>query len=124
MPATVLVIEDDEAVRTFFSRALELSGFVSVEAATAEHALRLLAEGRSPDAVLLDLAMPGIGGLGFLAEMLGDARYRRIPVAIVTGHIFIEEEIRAAADDLGIAIYHKPLTLEELLRITGDLVRR
>lgn len=121
---TVLIVEDEAAVRDFFSRALQLSGFTVAEASTGEAALRMIRGGLKPDAVLLDLAMPGMGGFGFLVELQSDPRHRAIPVAIVTGHIVIPDEVRATATGLGVGIYHKPVTLEELLQLTNELIER
>jgi DNA-binding response OmpR family regulator len=121
---TILVIDDEAGVRDFFTRALELSGFGAVGTPTAEGALRLLADGLVPDAMILDLLMPGMGGLGFMRELELDRRYRTIPIAIVTGHIAISEEVRDTATGLGIGIHHKPVTLEELLDLTRGLLQR
>ena len=119
---TILVIDDEAGVRDFFTRALELSGFAAVGAPTAEAALRLLDDGLAPAAAILDLLMPGMGGLGFLHELERHPRYRTMPVAIVTGHIAISDEVRIAATGLGIGIHHKPVTLEELLDLTKALL--
>ena len=121
---TILVIDDEAGVRDFFTRALELSGFAAVGTSTAEGALRLLADGLTPDAMILDLLMPGMGGLGFMRALEQNGRYRAIPIAIVTGHIAISDEVKHAASGLGIGIYHKPVTLEELLELTRGLLQR
>ena len=121
---TVLIVEDEAPVRDFFSRALQLSGFTVAEASTAETALGMIRADLKPDGVLLDLTMPGIGGFGFLTALQADSRHRGIPVAIVTGHILIPDEVRAAARDLGVGIYHKPVTLEELVQLTNELIER
>jgi CheY-like chemotaxis protein len=80
----VLVIDDEPEVRHRFSRVLEAGGFRSVEAASAEDAWSLLQHGLIPAGVLLDLRMPGMGGLGFLCQLRVDARFGAVPVTIVT----------------------------------------
>ena len=74
---TILIIEDEEGVRSFFTKALELGGYTPVAATCAEDALRMMNQGLRPDAVLLDLAMPGMGGLGFLLRLGADPVRRR-----------------------------------------------
>jgi CheY-like chemotaxis protein len=61
----VLVIDDEEGVRLTFSRALRLDGHRVQVAASAEEALGEV-ELERPDAILLDLRMPLINGIGFL----------------------------------------------------------
>lgn len=121
-PRTVLIIEDEEGVRSFFSKALEFGGYAPVTAVNAEEALRLMSDGLNPDAVLLDLAMPGMGGLGFLLRLGADPVRRRIPVAIVTGHIAIPQPVQAAADALGVPVHHKPVDMDGLLELTAQVI--
>lgn len=118
----ILIIEDEEGVRSFFSKALELGGYAPVAATNAEHALQLMSQGLTPDAVLLDLAMPGMGGLGFLLRLGADPVRRHIPVAIVTGHLAIPQPVQAAADALGVPVHYKPVDMEGLLSLTGRLL--
>lgn len=121
-PQTILIIEDEEGVRSFFTKALELGGYAPVSAPTAEDALRMMNQGLTPDAVLLDLAMPGMGGLGFLLQLGADPIRRRIPVAIVTGHIAIPQPVQAAAAALGVPVHFKPVDMDGLLSLTGRLL--
>ena len=71
----VLVIDDEREVRELFVEVLNADGMQSVQAPTAEHAWALLENGLVPSAVLLDLQMPGMGGLGFLLQLRADPRY-------------------------------------------------
>lgn len=123
-PHTILIIEDEEGVRSFFIKALELGGYAPVAAPSAEDALRMMNQGLRPDAVLLDLAMPGMGGLGFLLQLGADPVRRRIPVAIVTGHIAIPQPVQAAADALGVPVHFKPVDMDGLLQLTDRLLTR
>ena len=81
----VLVIDDEPAIRDLFARVLAYGGLFPVVADTAETALLLIQRGLVPHAILLDLKMPGMGGLGFLLELRSDPRFAAVPVAIVTG---------------------------------------
>jgi CheY-like chemotaxis protein len=115
----VLVVDDEPEVRHLFSRVLESGGFTSVEAASAEEAWSLLQRGLIPAGVLLDLRMPGMGGLGFLFQLRVDARFGALPVTVVTGDCFIDRTTEVAVTALGAAVSFKPLRTEEIL----DLAR-
>lgn len=69
----VLVIDDNPAIRDMVSWALELDGYEPAEAAEGREALAWMdnaaREGRYPDVVLLDLAMPGMDGFDFLQQL-------------------------------------------------------
>ena len=60
-PAIVLVVDDESAIVAAFTETLQLEGYEAVPAHSAEDGLRLLDDGLMPDAVLLDLRMPGNG---------------------------------------------------------------
>jgi two-component system, OmpR family, response regulator len=120
----VLVIDDEPLICDLFARALATSGFFPVTALTAEAALRLIEGGLHPDAILLDLVMPGMGGLGFLLQIRGNPSRNGIPVAIVTGHSVIPTALERAATALGAEIHLKPLEIDAILALTARLVER
>jgi DNA-binding response OmpR family regulator len=116
----VLIIEDEDPIRAFFAKALNMAGYAAHEASTAEAALALIRDGLVPDAVLLDLSMPGIGGLGFLLQVRLNPRLS-MPIAIVTGHFVVDDAVRIAANELGVSIHHKPIDMEQLLMLVEGL---
>jgi len=81
-----LVVDDDpEIVRLLAQMVRSLSSRHEAWTATsAAEALEVLAEVR-PDAILLDLLMPGTDGYALLATLRADARFAEIPVIVVTG---------------------------------------
>ena len=81
---TVLVVEDDLALRRMYRTALTLAGFNVVEADDGLAALHYL-EFRAPDVVVLDLMLPTMSGLVVQQEIAAHAHTRRIPIVIVTG---------------------------------------
>ena len=91
-PATqsVLVVDDDEGVALTFSRMLRLHGY-RVQTATNPETGLALATAQRPDAIILDLRMPIVGGLEFLRRLRSDTADRRTSVTIVTGDYFIED---------------------------------
>ncbi len=110
--ASVLVIEDDPAVRQILIRSLEKEGFSPVSASTGEEGLRLAKE-LQPNAITLDVRLPGQDGWTVLAALKEDPDLRHIPVVMCT---IVDE--RAKARELGAAEYLvKPIDREKLLSI-------
>ena len=112
---SVLVVDDDEAVRTFMAETLRDRGFAVREAGSGSEALRLFDEHR-PDLVVLDYIMPGMSGADVAREMLG-ARPGQ-PILFVSGYSETEA-IRAAAPDANLLA--KPFRAETLLDALGAL---
>lgn len=82
-PLRVLVVDDDELVQKSTHRVLRAFGHDAEVAASGEEALRLLDAGLRVDAVILDLNMPGIGGVETLARIR--ERWPDLPVLLATG---------------------------------------
>ncbi len=82
---TVLVIEDDPWTRTITTALLAGEGFAVVEAKNGEEGLNK-ARQHSPDAVLLDLALPTKSGLEVLRELKSDVSTLGIPVIVVSAY--------------------------------------
>src|SRR3981081_4867883 len=90
--AKILIVDDDEGVTQTFARMLRLEGYQVRAAVSAEPGLRD-AEHSHPDAIILDLRMPLVDGLGFLRRLRAHDHQRKTPVAIVTGDYFLDEAI-------------------------------
>jgi DNA-binding response OmpR family regulator len=119
-PERVLIVDDEPNVRFVFKTALESAGFSAAEAADGFAAIDRLE--RSPaDVVLLDLQMPGIGGMEVLRR-LRDAG-SDVPVVIVTAHGSIPDAV--AAMRLGaIDFLTKPLTPDALRQVVAQVAER
>jgi CheY-like chemotaxis protein len=120
--ATILVIDDEPSIRNFFALALESGGFAAVQAPSSEAALRLLERGLRPDAVLLDVNMPGMGGLGFLLQLRSTPRLSRLPVAIITAQPKLPPSVQTVADFMRVPVHQKPLDMEAVLELADGLV--
>ena len=81
---TVLVVDDDQAVRRMYRTALSFAGFDVIEADDAISALRSLDQ-YTIDIVVLDLVLPTLSGLAVQQEIAAHAHTASIPVVIVTG---------------------------------------
>ena len=116
----ILVVDDEPAVRAALERALALERYDVELAADGHEALEHLAAA-APDAVVLDVAMPGIDGLEVCRRLraAGD----RTPVLMLTARDAIDDRVAgldAGADDYLV----KPFALRELLARLRALLRR
>lgn len=90
----VLVVDDDEATRELFRRALERDGRAVLEAADGAAALEIM-ETQRPSLILLDLMMPVMDGFEFVENFRRHADWSDIPILVVTArHATAEERIR------------------------------
>ena len=119
---TVLVVDDDEGVTQSFARMLRFEGYQVGTAVSAEEGL-IEAEQRHPDAIILDLRMPLIDGLGFLRRLRAHDDQRDTPVAIVTGDYFLDDSVLTELRELGARLQFKPLWLEDLVGLARTLLK-
>ena len=118
----ILVVDDDEGVTTTFARMLRLEGFDVRTALNGELGLLEASKSR-PDAIILDLRMPLVDGLRFLRRLRADNEQRAVPVAIVTGDYFLDDDIAAELRQLGAEVKFKPLWLDDLVGLARDLLK-
>jgi two-component system response regulator PrrA len=118
---TILIVDDDEGVTHTFARMLSLEGFRVFTAINGEMGLRE-ADATLPDAIIIDLRMPLLDGLGFLRNLRSRSRHRHIPVAIVTGDYFLDDSTSSELTELGAKLKFKPLWLEDLVGLARTLI--
>jgi DNA-binding response OmpR family regulator len=118
----ILIVDDDEGVTQTFARMLRLEGYTVRTAVSAEKGL-IEAEHHLPDAIILDLRMPLVDGLGFLRRLRARDEHRSTPVAIVTGDYFLDDSVSAELRELGAELRFKPLWLEDLVGLARNLLK-
>ncbi|WEH15288.1 response regulator [Streptomyces sp. VNUA24] len=117
----VLVVDDNKVIRQLIRVNLELEGFEVVTAADGAECLDVVHQVR-PDLITLDVAMPRLDGLRTAARLRGDARTRRLPLAIVSACSQYEVE---AGLDVGVdAFLAKPFEPAELVALVRQLMEQ
>ena len=112
----VLVVDNEEVDRDLLANLLEPLGFEIVKAASG-HACLALLPAAAPDAILMDLAMPGIDGWATV-RAIRERRLSDAPIAIVSGNAFdkgLDNDVGIATDDFIL----KPVRVAELLDWLG-----
>src|SRR5215207_5942226 len=120
MSARILVVDDDEAIRTSLRRGLALEGFRVVQAADGTEALRQARE-ELPDLVVLDLMLPELDGLE-VCRRLREAD-DSLPIIMLTARDAVSDRVlglEIGADDYLV----KPFAFEELLARVKVCLRR
>lgn len=118
---TILVIEDDEAVRLLVMQVLEELGYEGVETADGREAVPILNSGRRFDLVITDVGLPGLNGRQ-LAEIARETR-PDLPILFMTG--YAEQAIdQARFLDAGMEIITKPFAVDALGERIARILRR
>lgn len=119
---TILLVEDELAIREMVAMALEREGFEVIEAGDAREAESKLAD-RLPDLVLLDWMLPGSSGIEIARKLRRDDYSRELPIIMLTARSDEDDRIRgleAGADDYVV----KPFSPRELIARIKAVLRR
>jgi len=119
---TILVVDDEHAIRTMLSVALEAAGYNVLQAENAKQAHGTIID-RRPDLVLLDWMMPGTTGLELLRRLRRDELTAKLPIIMLTAKAAEDSKISgldAGADDY----IPKPFSPRELISRVKALLRR
>src|SRR5689334_10658819 len=111
---TILVVEDDKALRAIWQRALIMQGFSVYVAGNGREALALL-ENFVPALVVTDLTMPVLGGDKLIEAMRRNPRLAHIPVLTITGDVW-------AAPPAGYQVLEKPFPVKTLIETVRSLL--
>lgn len=115
---TILVVEDDAAIRDALTQILEDEGYRVDGAANGREALAYLQSQPAPCLILLDLMMPVMNGWQFRSEQRADPALAAIPVVVLSADGGVQQKAEAI-DAIG--YFKKPLALAPLLDLIEQL---
>ncbi len=116
----VLVVDDEQAVCWALSRALEQEGYGVDTAASAEEAFEK-AEQNTPDAIVLDVRLPGLDGLSALSQLRELSN--EAPVIVVTAHGNLNTAVKAVENG-AFDYLAKPFDLDQCLEVVHRALQR
>jgi DNA-binding response OmpR family regulator len=116
----ILVVDDEPMVRETLGQVLTEEGYIVDVAVDGEDALDRVHAAR-PDAILLDLMMPGMNGRQFLQALRNDAAYEQVPVLIMTAVHGLEVNLASIGAS---EVVEKPFDVDDLLNKVALAVYR
>lgn len=122
MSQRLLVVDDDEDIRTFLQVTLELAGYEVVQATDGEDGVRQAIDER-PDLVLMDVMMPKMDGITAVRRLRLDGRTSHLPIIVLTAKAQADDKVSglaAGADDY----ITKPFDPDELVARVQSTLRR
>jgi len=123
LPATILLVEDEEYVRSYAQQVLELYGYNVVAARNANEALRIFDEHTSPICLLItDIVMPGMNGFE-LAKRLAQ-RSPGMKSILVSGYSLVASTFLGEVDPDKMAYVGKPFSCGELVTTVQKLLTK
>ena len=123
-PKRILVVDDEQDIRTYLSTLLEDQGYTTVLAKDGVEAMKQV-QTEIPDLITLDISMPEKSGVKFFRDMKSEERWKKIPIIIVTGvsedfKKFISSRQQIPAPE---GFISKPINQEEILAFVKKLIR-
>ena len=118
----ILIVEDNDKNLKLVRDVLQVKGYQTIEAGTAEDGIEL-ARQRKPDLVLMDIQLPGMNGIEALKVLRADASTERIPVIAVTASVMQQD--RNLITEAGFDGYiGKPINLKEFIDTVRAMLER
>jgi CheY-like chemotaxis protein len=122
-PKRILIVDDEQDIRTYLSTLLEDQGYTTVLAKDGVEAMQQLQAG-IPDLITLDISMPEKSGVKFFRDLKSDDQWKKTPVVIVTGvsedfKKFISSRQQVPAPE---GFVPKPINQQEILAIVKKLL--
>lgn len=119
--ATILTVDDNDALRYTLTRALRSGGYTVLEARNGAEAIKLA--GTSPDLITLDLNLPDVDGFEVCRRLKADPHTAHIPILHISA-TYVEPKHRVRGLDSGADAYlAEPVSGDELLATVGALLR-
>ncbi|MFM8321489.1 MAG: response regulator [Chloroflexota bacterium] len=120
--ATILTVDDYPTTLKLLYYQLRHNGYQVVTATSASEALQRLEENQI-DLAILDIAMPDMDGITLLQQLRADARYRSLPVIMLTAS-GLDSDRQTAAVQGASAFLNKPVSSWELARVVAECLQQ
>jgi|SRR5258706_7145367 two-component system cell cycle response regulator DivK len=118
----ILIVEDNDKNLKLVRDVLQVKGFSTIEAGSAEDGIKLAGE-RKPDLILMDIHLPGMNGIEALKVLRSDSATAAIPVIAVTASVMPQD--RNQITEAGFNAYvAKPINIKEFLDAVRDMLAR
>jgi two-component system, cell cycle response regulator DivK len=116
----ILIVEDNDKNLKLVRDVLQVKGYATIEAGTAEDGI-VLARERRPDLILMDIQLPGMNGIAAIGVLRADPSTAAIPVVAVTASVMPQD--RNKITEAGFNAYvGKPINLKEFLDTVRTLL--
>lgn len=109
----ILIIEDNERNRKLCRDVLQVKGYRTIEAETAEDGLKL-AVSESPALILMDIQLPGMDGVTAMTQLKTDAQTESIPIIAITASAMTNNRTAMIAEGFD-GYQTKPISLKDFL---------
>jgi two-component system cell cycle response regulator DivK len=120
--SVILIIEDNDKNLKLIRDVLQVKGYTTLEAVTAEEGIKLAGE-HKPDLILMDIQLPGMNGIDALRVLRADSATSAIPAIAVTASVMQQD--RNLITDAGFDGYvGKPINLKEFLEAVRDVLAK
>ncbi len=115
----IMIVEDEAISRRALQHLLRLSGLKTRAAASAEEAIGIMLQGGPPELALVDINLPGMNGVEFVAEL--HRQYPNLPCVFMTANEdALNDQIRSACPE---PTFRKPFDVPELLHLINSTIR-
>ena len=118
----ILIVEDNEKNLKLVRDVLQVKGYATIEASSAEDGIQLARE-RNPDLILMDIHLPGMNGIEALKVLRADPATAAIPILAVTASVMQQD--RKLITEAGFDGYvGKPISITEFLDAVNAMLAR
>jgi twitching motility two-component system response regulator PilH len=129
MLKTIMIIDDEEDIRTYLTAVLEDSGFQTCTPEEEENVIESL-QRQQPDLILLDIMMPRRSGISIYRDLRSTAGFEYIPVALISGiekaSGFFSDEFKTLMNDMNLkppdGFIEKPIEIKQLIDVVEKIL--
>jgi two-component system cell cycle response regulator DivK len=118
----ILIVEDNEKNLKLVRDVLQVKGYETLEAGTAEDGLKIASE-RKPDLILMDIQLPGMNGIDALKALRADPATARIPVVAITASVMQQDRAQIVSAGFD-GFIEKPVNLKNLFDTVQQAVQK